>query len=267
MRILYGIISILFVSMSTFCQIPYTLNMQGVQFPTGMSAISINENIFSCDTLPISKNSCSISYQPSRFGLSEISPISAIYQNKMLEKINLIAGADYFGYDLYNELAAKIGAVSQIKYLEIGAQAIYHRASIKDYGNSSAISIDLFSKLNLLNNLAFGLLLQNINRAYYSSANRTVPQSAIFSIGWMPFDHLGVDFGTNLDLNSAASVQAGLKYYFNQYLQANIKCNSKPFLIIAGANLSALDYLNILFYFRYDEHFGYDQILGIEFNF
>ena len=238
-----------------------------MEIPTAMSSISINENIYNVDTTQISKNVIGVNYQPSRFGLPEISPISIAYHNDILKYTSIIASLDYFGFDLYNEFASSAGVITQLNYLEIGGKFTYHRASIKDYGNSSAISFDLFSKLNLRNNLAFAILLQNINRAYYSNADRTIPQNAVFSVGWHPIDKLGIDFGTNIALNSNASIIAGIKYQFNQYLQANIKCNTSPFLVIAGTNLSALEYLNILFYFRYTSNLGYDQILGLEFRF
>lgn len=241
--------------------------MQGMEIPTGMSAISINENIYNVDTSQKSYNVIGINYQPSRFGLSEISPVSLLYRNDMIKDISILANIDYFGFELYNEIAARVGAVFQLKFLEIGGQAIYHMSNIKDFGHSSALSVDLFSKLNLLNNLEFAILLQNINRAYYSNANRTIPQNAIISVGWQPIDKLGLDFGTNIDLNSNATVIAGIRYTFNRFLQANIKYNSSPFIIIAGANLSAMEYLNILFYFRYTSNLGYDQILGLEFRF
>lgn len=241
--------------------------MQGIEIPTAMSSISINENIYNVDTTQISKNVIGVNYQPSRFGLSEISPISIAYHNDILKYTSVIASLDYFGFDLYNEFASGAGVITQLKYLEIGGKFTYHRASIKDYGNSSAISVDLFSNLSLLKNLSFAVLLRNINRAYYSNANHTIPQSAVFSIGYAPYDNIGIDFGTNIALNSNASIIAGIKYQFNQYLQANIKCNTSPFLVIAGANLSAPEYLNILFYFRYTSNLGYDQILGLEFRF
>ncbi len=267
MRNLYITIFALLFYSTAFSQIPYTINMQGIEFPTGMSAISINENQYLYDTTEKFVNAFAISYQPSRFGLSEISPVEITYSNNMIKNLCVFASFDYFGFELYNEFAGSVGGFSKLKFLEIGGKAIYHRANIKDYGNSSAISVDLFSKLNLLDNLVFGVLLQNLNRTYYSNANRTVPQSAIFTIGYEPFDKLGIDFGANINLNTNASLISGIRYKFNQYLQANIKYNTSPFLIIGGINLTTFDYLNILFFLRYEEDFGYDQIIGLEFKF
>ncbi|HPD34141.1 MAG TPA: hypothetical protein PKV40_07350 [Candidatus Kapabacteria bacterium] len=267
MRNIHLIIFALLFYSSAHSQIPYTLNLQGIGFPTGMSAISINENQYLYDSTSKFENAFSISYQRSRFGLTEISPVSIMYSNNMIKNSGFFANLDYFGFELYNEFAASVGGYTKLKFIEIGGKATYHRANIKDYGNSSAISVDMYAKLCLLDNLAFGLLLENLNRAYYTNANRTVPQSAILSIGYTPLEQLGIDFGANIDLNTNASMIAAIRYKFNHYLQANIKCNTSPFLIIGGINLSAFDYFNILFFLRYEEEFGYDQIIGLEFKF
>lgn len=261
------IIFILFLSVSN-AQKPYSLNNVLNFVPTSISSISFFENPY-LNNVDDTTNLwfIGLAYQPAKMGFDELSNSALNIRYCLNKKIDLLLGANYFGFDLFNEFSTSLSGLFKFDDLTLGGTISYNKATVKDFNSESIVTFDLHGRMNLSSYFTVGYLLTNLNRAYYSSYSKTVYQNAIFSINYHPIDKFNCEFGGILRLGYRPSVFLSTKFLIvRDVISANLKLNSYPLYTSIGVSITPFSWFNFVTYINYLDNFGFDRTFLTEFK-
>jgi hypothetical protein len=268
MKIKYILIIYFLVYCVSNAQKPYSLNNVLNFVPTSISAISFIENPNlnnNADTLNLW--SFGIAYQPAKMGFDELSNSSINLGYKLNKKINLQLGANYYGFDLFNEFSINLSGLYNFDDFVLGGTFSFNQANVKDFNSESIVTFDLFGKIDLSSDFAIGYLLTNINRAYYSTYSKTIYQNAIFSINYHPIDKFNCEFGGVLTLGHHSSAFISTKFMIlKDLINANLRLNSYPIFASIGVSINPFPWFNFVTYINYLDKFGFDRTFLTEFK-
>ena len=122
-------------------------------------------------------------------------------------------GLLHFGNALYGEHQFCAGAAVRLpRLLTVGVAGRYGNLSIRNYGQSSALMVDLGLRAELSRLVSWGAAVKNINGAVIGREREPLPQ--IFSVGLAvrPRDELQLLFDFNKDIRFRLDLRCGLVY-------------------------------------------------------
>ena len=145
----------------------------------GLVAASSRKNIprtrrFSATLGPSACRSKKVS-SPAPFGLTELSNGYVAY-NEPFNFGSLSIGGMTYGFDLYRESKVVLGySYNYENILFAGATVNYHTYSIKNYGSTSAFYFNLGGLVYILDELRWGFVVNNLNRASIADTDNQIP--------------------------------------------------------------------------------------------
>jgi hypothetical protein len=257
LKILIILFIYFFLTYEINAQVPFSLSNSYHLIPSNNSALLNSENLYLIFPDSSVNNFVSLKYQMSKLNFSELAISSVLFGKQVFDDYYLSSGAGYFGFDLMNELNVNLALSRNFGNVGLGVNAQYNRIYFKDFSNENLFIFDLFGKIRF-SQVDFGFLLNNINRAHFSNYDKTIPQRAVFSVGFPIFDKVKNDFGAVLLLDYSNAFFYSIKYEPFDWFAMNAIYYSDPQEITAGLSLSPINQLSLNFYTDYNPIFGYD---------
>jgi hypothetical protein len=214
----------------------------------------------------LNKRYLSLYYEPSVFGLKEISTAAITYAEAF--KFGTIGiGLRSFGFDLYRE--SKITLAFGDSYREMmfwGVGLNYYNLSISGYGSASTTGIDAGALVKFGEYLSWGFSARNIAGAKIGSSKQTISRTYVTGFRFNPLDMTNILIEVEKDVEQPVCVRFGAEISPVRMLNVRAGISSEPVSYSAGAGfrhgIFCLD-----FSFTITEPLGMSNRLNISLDF
>ncbi len=188
----------------------------------------------------------SLFYEPSAFGLKEISTAAATYA-EAFEFGTFGLGIRTFGFELYRE--SKISLCygsSQMSSIHWGLGIELYNLTISGYGSAFAAGVNAGVIANLSDNISWGAMARNISGAKIGKSEHKISRSYLTGLRFIPSGNTNVLLDIEKEVNFPVSVKFGAEVipFKNFCLRAGI--STEPVSYSAGIGFSyemfGLDY-------------------------
>ncbi|MGB5289382.1 MAG: hypothetical protein WBN42_12920, partial [Ignavibacteriaceae bacterium] len=176
MRIIFTL-SLLFI----FSLLSYSQYNPGArQISLANSDVALANDVFSLFTNPsglaqLNWREVGVYYSPAPFGLTELSNGYVAYHEPLSFGSVAVGGMTY-GFDLYRESKVLLGySYNYNNIFFTGVAVNYHNFSIKNYGSTGVFYINLGGLVYILDELRWGFLIANINKATVADIDDQIP--------------------------------------------------------------------------------------------
>lgn len=247
---MYGIkifIVFLFLNGLSLCQ----FDPGAKQIAMSYSNTAYDNDVFALFNNPscltnISSCQIGIYYSPSPFGLSELSNAYAAFD----EPTNLgsfAVGAMDYGFELYREYKIVLGYAKNIlNNFSAGAAINYHAVNIKNYGSTSAIYLDAGFLIQIADEISYGFLIKNINRANFGKNDNHIPTLLRTGVSYIPVKEFLLNFSVEKETLFQPSFLFGVNYDIVEFLSLRTGFSSEPAKFSGGLGINysflSLDY-------------------------
>ena len=187
-----------------------------------------------------------IYYSPAPFGLTELSNGYVAYHEPFSFGSIAIGGMTY-GFDLYRESKILFGySYNYQNKFFLGLALNYHTFSIKNYGNTGAFYINVGGLVYLLDELRWGFLVTNLNRASIGNTDDQIPMVLNTGLSLDVLQNFSFNFSLEKDIRNNPSVQFGIDYDIIEYISLRMGASNEPSRFTAGVGINysfiSLDY-------------------------
>ncbi len=135
-----------------------------------------------------------------------------------------------FGDDLYNESTIGLTYANQFGIGALGIRVNYLQTMIEGFGSRAAISLDFGGTVEIGNNLRFGALMRNLNRAKKSEfEDERYPTLLGAGVSYYPTNKLIINAEVEKDIDLVARIKAGMEYNFLPKFAFRTGIRTEPF--------------------------------------
>jgi len=247
---MYGIkifIVFLFLNSFSLCQ----FDPGAKQIAMSYSNTASDKDVFALFNNPscltnISSSEVGIYYSPAPFGLKELSNAYAAF-NEPTNFGSFALGAMDYGFDLYREYKIVFGYAKNIlSNLSAGVALNYHAVSIKNYGKTSTFYLDAGFLMQLADELSYGFLVKNINRADFGKNDNHIPTLLRTGISFNPVKEFLLNLSFEKETLLQPSFLFGINYDIIEFLSLRTGFSSEPAKFSGGLGINysflSLDY-------------------------
>ena len=194
----------------------------------------------------VSSREVSAFYQPSPFGLSDISTASLTYAEP-LKFGTLGLGFKTYGSSLYRETNGIVSfGKSYMNRFFYGANINYYNLTIQGYGSASTFGVDLGAMAYITKYLRWGFFGKNITGSKIGTSGEKLAQVYKTGFNFHPVSDLNLSLEAEKDVRYPLSIKGGFEYSIMDYLDLRAGISSEPAAFSAGIgfnyNLFTLDY-------------------------
>ncbi len=187
-----------------------------------------------------------IYYSPAPFGLTELSNGYVAY-NEPFNFGSISIGGMTYGFELYRESKIVLGySYNYENILFAGATVNYHTYSIKNYGSTSAFYFNLGGLVYILDELRWGFVVNNLNRASIADIDDQIPIVLSTGFSYDILQNFSLNFALEKDIRFNPSIQFGIEYNIIEYLSLRAGTSNDPSKFTAGLGINysifSLDY-------------------------
>lgn len=205
--------------------------------------------------------------KPSRFGISQLSPI-AIVSGFNLDS-NWAVGANILGLggELYSEFSSEFRVSNRVsKIITLGISGEMSRLTIKNYECETLLFVNLGATINISDGFTAGFLLRNLLRNYSESADRTVYQQAVTGLSYQFNEEISLDLDANIVINAASSICFGIKYLPHQAIAVRSAFRTNPNQIEIGTMVNIFSDIFLIIGFDYNEILGASPEIALKYS-
>ncbi|MCX7611526.1 MAG: hypothetical protein N2043_08080 [Ignavibacterium sp.] len=237
MKKLFSILLIL--SIGIFAQ----RNPGAKQIALSNSDVALSNDVFSlfnnvAGLSQINWREIGIYYSPAPFGIKELANGYISYIEPSLYGAFSI-GAMTYGFELYRETKLLVGYSNEFqKKFFYGISINFHNVNIKNYGSDLSYYINIGALAYLLNNLRFGFLINNVNRATFSNEKDQIPTYMNIGLSYDILNELTLNISIDKDLKYAHSFQFGIDYDIIEHLSIRSGFSNNPSNYSAGIGIN-----------------------------
>lgn len=196
------------------------------------------------------------------YGIKELD-IAALGLAKRWQKIVFAAGISNFGFELFKEQKFIFGFVIPIiKNLPFGIAFHYQRIEIKNYGNTSAYTIDLGWQYKIIPGLDIMGTFQNIRRATIGQEQQPLPQILRMGMLFKPVSQISMVTEVYKDISFGPEARFGFDAKVLERLFLRIGFTRNPSRFTGGFGLNVLGF-NMDYGFSYHQMLGYTHAMGL----
>ncbi|MGB5528889.1 MAG: hypothetical protein WBQ32_02880 [Ignavibacteriaceae bacterium] len=247
MRIIFTL-SLLFI----FSLLSYSQYNPGArQISLANSDVALANDVFSLFSNPsglaqLNWREVGVYYSPAPFGLTELSNGYVAYHEPLSFGSVAVGGMTY-GFDLYRESKVLLGySYNYNNIFFTGVAVNYHNFSIKNYGSTGVFYINLGGLVYILDELRWGFLIANINKATVADIDDQIPMVLSTGFSFNILENFSLNFSLEKDIRYNPSVQFGIDYDIIEYLSLRIGASNEPSRFTAGLGINysifSLDY-------------------------
>lgn len=247
MRIIFTLSLIFIFTIAIFPQ----YNPGARQISIANSDVALANDVFSLFSNPaglaqLNWREVGVYYSPAPFGLTELSNGYVAYEEPFSFGTLAIGGMTY-GFDLYRESKVLLGySYNYQNILFAGATINYHNFSIQKYGSIGVFYFNAGGLVYLLDELRWGFLVTNINRASVADIDDQIPMVLSTGFSFDILDNFSLNFALEKDIRYNPSVQFGIDYDIIEYLSIRVGASNEPSRFTAGLGINysifSLDY-------------------------
>jgi hypothetical protein len=247
MRIIFTLCLILTFCIAIFPQ----YNPGAKQISIANSDVALSNDVFSLFSNPaglsqLNWREVGIYYSPAPFGLTELSNGYVAY-NEPFSFGSLAIGGMTYGFDLYRESKVLLGySYNYHNILFAGVTVNYHNFSIQKYGSTGIFYFNAGGLVYLLDELRWGFLVTNINRASVADIDDQIPMVLSTGFSYDLIENFSLNFALEKDIRYNPSVQFGIDYNIIEYLSLRVGASNEPSRFTAGLGINysifSLDY-------------------------
>lgn len=212
------------------------------------------------------KREAGVYYSPAPFGLYEMANGYVAYKEPFSIGSFAFGGMTY-GFELYKENKLSIGYSYnyQNKFL-CGAAINLHTVSIRNYGSTSALYINIGGIAYLTNVLRWGFYLHNVNRASFTSEQNQIPFILNTGLSYMITNKLTIHLAMNKDIIQNTSILFGIEYNFVKYFSIRTGFSNEPSKYSAGVGVN-YSFLRFDYAVFTHQELGITHQIGLIFSF
>lgn len=243
-------------------------NIQVHTMPSALceTDLSITDNTLNPANISFVENfAFSLSYSPSRFGLEELSPLSAI---GVYSFQNLSIGASLFnlGNELYREFSTSfIVSYSAYDDFILALSAEYDRIDIQDYRNDALVAFNLGTRVNLSEQLHAAFVLRNLNNARFEGVDNKVFRLGVLGLGYRMNEKFYYGINAVIHFEYSSSFNFNIVYNPIETIAIKIGAMTNPRSIELEISSTAIDRFGINFGLYYHDYLGIIQNYGVEY--
>ncbi|HSD63947.1 MAG TPA: hypothetical protein VLB50_09105 [Ignavibacteriaceae bacterium] len=176
-------------------------------------------------------------YSPAPFGFSEMANGFIAYHEPFSIGSLGIGGMTY-GFELYRE--SRFTAAFSHNFdnsFFAGISLNYHSVSIKKYGSTGAVYVDVGGLYYLTYYIRWGFFVQNINHATFKDYNDQIPIILNTGISMDILNNLSLNASVEKDIRYNASISAGIEYDIIKYFSLRSGFSNEPSRYTAGIGI------------------------------
>ncbi len=247
MRLIFTLIFFLGFSTSIISQ----FNPGAKQISLANSDVALANDVFTLFNNPsglaqLNWREVGVYYSPAPFGLTELANGYVAYHEPFSFGSLAIGGMTY-GFDLYRESKVILGySYNYDNKFFAGVSFNYHNYSIQNYGSTGTIYFNLGGLVYLLNELRWGFLVNNINRATIADIDDQIPMVLATGFSFDILNNFSLNAALEKDIRYSPSVQFGVDYEIIEYLALRLGGSNQPSRFTAGVGINysifSLDY-------------------------
>ncbi len=220
------------------------------QFTPGAKEIAISNSgtALSNDVFTIFSNPAGLSqikwrelgafYSPSPFGLKQLANGYFAY-NEPFSFGSISLGGMTYGFSLYRESKLLLALSYDFNNKFYGGVTLnYHTYSIKRYGSSSAIYLNIGGLAYLTKNIRWGFYITNLNKATVSNFDNQIPMIFNTGFSYNILNNLSLNFSFEKDITYQPSLSFGIDYNIIDNLSLRSGFSNKPSEFSAGIGLN-----------------------------
>jgi hypothetical protein len=221
------------------------------QISMANSDVALSNDVFSLFNNPaglaqLNWREVGIYYSPAPFGLTELSNGYVAY-NEPFNFGSISIGGMTYGFDLYRESKVVLGySYNYENILFAGATVNYHAYSIQNYGSTSAVYFNVGGLVYILNELRWGFVVTNLNRASIADIDDQIPMVLSTGFSYDILQNFSLNFALEKDISYNPSVQFGIEYDIIEYISLRAGTSNDPSRFTAGLGINyslfSLDY-------------------------
>lgn len=151
-------------------------------------------------------------YSPQPFGISEIS--LAAFSAVIPTSYGVVGvSVRRYGFELYREHSGSLAYSNMITGMYFGINLNYHAVSIKNYGSTGAVGIDLGILIPLIDNLRWGISMKNINSPTIGRSFEKISQCTTTGLAYHPFENINLMLDVQKETSFDPSTRFGFEYW------------------------------------------------------
>ena len=199
-------------------------------------------------------------YSPSPFGVSEMANAYGAYVEPSVYG-NFSAGFSIYGYELYKQTQIAFGYARKVYgNFYVGATAIYHNYSIKNYGSEGTLSFNIGGIANINEQLGFGFAIENLTRSTVSNESNQIPTVFWGGVHFRIIKEFILSTALSKEIGFNPSLYLGAEYLVMENICLRFGTHNEPNTYSGG--------FGVLYkYFQFDYAFTKHTDLGIDHQF
>ena len=219
---------------------------------------SVYNNMAGLDRLQ--KRQVGFFYSPSPFGLKEMAN-GYFCAEQPFDFGSMGFGIMTYGYELYKENRFTLAYSKELFHnYYLGTSINYQTLSIKNYGNSNAVFVNIGFLATLSKNLYWGIYVNNITRSTIGNDKGQIP--TVFNTGlcYNPKENIYINAAVEKDIDYNMSIKAGIEYTLLKIVSLRCGFATEPETFSAGIGINYL-------FFNFDYSILHHSDLGITHQF
>ena len=239
------------------CQCCWAVTLQAQDFPVGIRAQALggcgaayasdSEGQLSNPALVAAIDNVGITVFYARpFGLAEL-PLTAVSAAARWRRLALgaagvaleheLASARNYAFTLATTLGSgQIDSVGN-DWLVVGLQGELNQLEITQYGQTSAIAVNLGFTARLAETVRLGVALRNLTSAMRTATNERLPRSAVIGLAYAPYDRFLFQMEVYKQSEFALEWRGGVEIAVAPPLDIRLGLSSNPDRMTAGIAL------------------------------
>ncbi len=149
---------------------------------------------------------------PEQYGVAELSVVAGAAALPTPFGVFGVAARRY-GFELYRECSITFSYARVIAQMNVGINFNYHSASIRNYGSSGTLGIDMGLNMDLVNRLRWGISASNINTPTIGASHELLPQGFSSGLAFLPADDLSLSLEYKKVIGYDVSPKFGFEYW------------------------------------------------------
>ncbi len=263
MKIIKYIILILILTFNykINCQIPGRMNLYDHSFAVGFVESSPDKFYSNPAKLRFSEaGNIGMSISPSVFGLKELNSGNIFYSGKLNDKFLYGASLYGMGGELYNEFSGSLDMAYLLDdRFTFGISAEMSRLFVKDFNSHYNLLLTAGSIINISENIAGGVAVNNLLRQSYGNIEKAIYQQALIGLAVKSRLDFIFEISGVINLNNSSGVIFGMRRNILDIADIRMSVGTQPKSYEIGMKFDIIDRFLFNFNFFYDTNLGYNR--------
>ena len=224
-----------------------SLNIMAQQNAGARQIALANSDLYSQDVFSIFNNPARLSniqnpqagiyYSPAPFDIQELSYSCASF-SQPTEIGTFSFGSMIYGFDLYKETEIDVGYSGKInKSFGLGCALRYKNISIKNYGSASIFMVNLGTTIELSNEIASAIFIENLTHASLNNEPNQIPTAISIGMTSSNIQNFSLSAAIRKEIGFNPSVRFGVEHKLLENFSLRFGVSNEPDLYYTGIGI------------------------------